>query len=140
NSIKLNDPVAAFSVIRRVRGGSKHAENIPIKDKNVDQKLINEIQIDTLSEEEEKTQHAEPSTEEVRRASSQMKSSKASGNYEVTADLLKAEREPVIRWLYEIFVNVWKNEVMVQDWSLTILIRLYKEKNKYVIVIEEFHY
>ncbi|CAF3235386.1 unnamed protein product [Rotaria sp. Silwood2] len=89
NSIKLNDPAAAFSIIRRLRGASKQVENTPIKDKNgklllnssnrlqrwheyfdeplnipsiVDQKLIDEIQIDALSK-EEKRQNAEPSIE-----------------------------------------------------------------------------
>ncbi|CAF3677329.1 unnamed protein product [Rotaria sp. Silwood1] len=144
NSIKLNDPAAAFSIIRRLRGGSKRIESMPIKDKScklllnssdrlqrwrehfdellnapstVDQKLIDEIQIDTLSKEEEKRQNTVPSIGEIRRALSQMKSRKAPGNDEVTADLPKAGEELVIGWLYEIFVDIWKSELMMQDWS-----------------------
>ncbi|CAF4917239.1 unnamed protein product, partial [Rotaria sp. Silwood1] len=60
------------------------------------EKFINEIQIDTLSEDEERGQNAGPSTEEVRRGSSQVKSSNVPENYEVTDDLLKAEGGPVI--------------------------------------------
>ncbi|CAF1203414.1 unnamed protein product [Adineta steineri] len=158
NSIKLNDPANAFSIIRRLRGGSKRVENMPIKDRNgnlllnssdrlerwreyfhelfnvpsiVDQKIIDEIQIGTLSE-EEKRQNAAPSIEEVRKALFQMKSRKAPGNDEITADLLKAGGEPVIHWLYGIFVDIWKNEVMVQDWNLAILIRLYKKGEKQI--------
>ncbi|CAF2588534.1 unnamed protein product [Rotaria sp. Silwood2] len=55
---------------------------------------------------------------------------KAPGNDEVTADLLKAGGKPVIRWLYEIFVDIWKSELMMQDWSLAILISLYKKGEK----------
>ncbi|CAF3208339.1 unnamed protein product [Rotaria sp. Silwood2] len=133
NFIKLNDPAADFSITRHLHGESKRAENMPIEDKNgklllnssdqlqrwreyfnellnvpstVDQKLIDEIPIDTLSKEEGKRQNAEPSTEEIRGALSQMKSRKALGNDEIIADLLKAKGEPVIRWLHEIFVDI----------------------------------
>ncbi|CAF1118390.1 unnamed protein product, partial [Didymodactylos carnosus] len=147
----------AFSLIRRLRGGSKRIENIPIKDRNgslilnssdrlerwreyfsellnvpstVDQQLIDEIQVKTLTKEEVERQNANPTVEEVRRAVKQMKSRKAPGSDEVTADLLKAGGEPVIRWLFEIFTDVWKNEEMVEDWSLALLIRLYKKGEK----------
>ncbi|CAF1316375.1 unnamed protein product [Adineta steineri] len=119
SSIKLIDPATAFSIIRRLRGG-------------IDQKLIDEIQIGTLSEEEEKKQNAVPSIEEVRRALFQMKSRKAPGSNEITADLLKAGGEPVIHWLHGIFVDIWKKELMVQDWNLAILIRLYKKGEKQI--------
>ncbi|CAF4748714.1 unnamed protein product, partial [Rotaria socialis] len=33
-SIKNKDPATAFSIIRRLRGGSKRVENIPVQDKN----------------------------------------------------------------------------------------------------------
>jgi hypothetical protein len=59
-----------------------------------------------------------------------MKSRKAPGNDEVTADVLKAGGPPVLRWLYEIFTDVWKNEEIVEDWNLAILIRLFKEGDK----------
>ncbi|CAF1127812.1 unnamed protein product, partial [Didymodactylos carnosus] len=157
SSVQRNDPAMAFSLIRRLRGGSKRIENIPIKDRNgslilnssdrlerwreyfsellnvpstVDQQLIDEIQVKTLTKEEVERQNANPTVEEVRRAVKQMKSRKAPGSDEVTADLLKAGGEPVIRWLFEIFTDVWKNEEMVEDWSLALLIRLYKKGEK----------
>ncbi|CAF1083759.1 unnamed protein product [Rotaria sp. Silwood1] len=129
NSIKLNDPAAAFSIIRRLRGGSKRIESMPIKDKScklllnssdrlqrwrehfdellnapstVDQKLIDEIQIDTLSKEEEKRQNTVPSIGEIRRALSQMKSRKAPGNDEAK---VRVEGELLDSFLIEIGVQ-----------------------------------
>ena len=40
NSIRLNDPSTAFSIIRCLRGGSKRVENMPIKGKR-DKLLLN---------------------------------------------------------------------------------------------------
>ncbi|CAF1404768.1 unnamed protein product, partial [Didymodactylos carnosus] len=138
------------------RGGSERIENMPIKDRNgslflnssdrperwreyfsellyvpstADQHLIDEIQVKTLTKEDVERQNANP-TVEVRRAVKQIKSRKASGSDEVTADILKAGGEPVILWLFEIFTDVWKNEEMVEDWSLALLIRLYKKGKK----------
>ena len=57
-----------------------------------------------------------------------MKSRKAPGNDDVTADLLKADGTPVLNWLHEIFVDIWNSEEIVEDWTLAILIRLSKNK------------
>ena len=57
-----------------------------------------------------------------------MKSRRAPGSDEVTVDILKAGGEPIIRWLFEFFTDVWKNEQMVKEWSMTTLIKLYKNK------------
>ena len=157
NSIRLNDPSTAFSIVRCLRGGSKRVENMSIKDKSgklllnsadrlerwrgyfnelfnvlsvIDSNLINEIHIDTISKDEEEQQNALPSIEEIRRALNQMKSRKAPGSDEITADILKAGGAPVIQWLHEIFTGVWKNEEMMTDWNLTIFIKLYKNKGE----------
>ena len=156
-SIKIHDPATAFSIIRRLRGGSKRVENMPIKDRNgkllvnsvdrlerwreyfkelfnvptaVDPDRIDEIQIDDIPKKEEERQNAQPSVEEIRKALNQMKSRKAPGNDEVTSDILKAGGEPVIKWLYELFYDIWKNEEMVEEWNLAILIRLFKKGEK----------
>ena len=157
NSIRLNDPAAAFFIIRCLRGESKRVENMPIKGKSgklllkladhlerwreyfnelfnvpsvIDSTLIDEILIDTISKDEEERQNALPSIEEIRRALNQMKSRKAPGSDEITADILKAGGAPIIQRLYEIFTDVWKNEEMMTDWNLVILIKLYKNKGE----------
>ncbi len=64
---------------------------------SINQNLIDQIHIPTLSTTEEHTQNAQPSIEEVIKAVNQMKSRKAPGSNEVTVDILKAGGEPVIR-------------------------------------------
>ena len=58
-----------------------------------------------------------------------MKSGKAPGNDEITADLLKARGVPVLKCLYHLFDEIWKTEQMIKDWSLVILILLFKNKD-----------
>ena len=95
---------------------------------SVDQYLIDQIKIPTLSTIEECRQNAAISIEEVRKALSQMKSRKAPGSDEITADILKAGGEPVIQWLFNFFTDVWENEQIVKEWNTTTLIKLYKNK------------
>jgi hypothetical protein len=94
-SIKDNDSATAFSIIRRMRGGSKRVEKIPVDDKtgklfvnsrdtlkcwrtffcenlnvcsSVDQNLIDQIQIRLLSTIEEHIQSAQTSIQEVKKS------------------------------------------------------------------------
>ena len=155
HSIKNNDPVTAFSIIRRLKGGGKRDTNIPVQDKSgkvlinpkdtmnrwreffhetlnvntsIDHQLIDEIQVPTLSATEVYKQNAPISVDEVRKALNQMKSRKAPGSDEITADILKAGGEPVIQWLFKFFTDVWENEQAVTEWNMTTLIKLYKNK------------
>ncbi|CAF5168798.1 unnamed protein product, partial [Rotaria magnacalcarata] len=77
---------------------------------------------------EQHRQDKEATLDEVQQALQQMKNRKAPDKDNVTAELLKAGGIPVIKWLHEIFVDIWKNEQMVADWTLAIIIRLYKNK------------
>ena len=163
-SIRNNDFVTAFSIIRRLKGGGKRDNNTPIQDKSgkvlvnpkdtlnrwrrffhdtldvttsIDQNLIDQIQIPTLSVTEECRQNAPISIEEVTKTLEQMKLRKAPGSDKITADILKAGGEPVIQWLFKFFTEVWENEQMVEEWNMTIM-KLYKIKviGKYAITIE----
>ncbi|CAF4497680.1 unnamed protein product, partial [Rotaria magnacalcarata] len=95
-----------------------------------DLQLIDQIKIKIIEKNEEERQNIQPTISEVRKALNQMKSRKAPGNDEITADLLKAGGEPVIKWLHEIFSDVWKQEEMVEEWNLAILIKLFKKGDK----------
>ncbi|CAF4930862.1 unnamed protein product [Rotaria magnacalcarata] len=57
-----------------------------------------------------------------------MKNGKASGNNGISADIIKAGGLPMVKWLHEVFVGIWGNETIVEDWATAILIRLYKNK------------
>ena len=58
----------------------------------------------------------------------QMKNRRVPGNDTIRADLLKAGGITVMAWPHEIFVDIWTNEEIVEDWTLAILIRLFKNK------------
>ncbi|CAF1596751.1 unnamed protein product, partial [Rotaria magnacalcarata] len=80
----------------------------------VDPYVINEVQITAPSRLDLERQNVQPSFEEVKRALNQMKSRKAPRSDEVTADILKAGGEPMIKWLHEIFTDMWENEQVVK--------------------------
>ena len=155
SAIKQHDPATAYAMIRRLRGGKQRVENMPIRDKSgmlllnsadrldrwkeyfcellnvdcvVDQTLINQIRPAYIPTQEVRRQEEVPTIEEVQRALNQMKNGKAPGNDQVTADLLKAGGPAVLTWLHELFVDIWQSEETVDDWTLAILIRLFKNK------------
>ncbi|CAF2569830.1 unnamed protein product, partial [Rotaria sp. Silwood2] len=155
NAIKQHDPSTAYAMIRRLRGGKAKTENLPILDKHgelltnskqsltrwkeyfndllnvpshVDPITIQQIHAVTITTTEQRRQEQTPSLEEVQRAIKQMKNGKAPGNDGISADLIKAGGLPMAKWLHEIFVDIWENETIIEDWSTAILIRLYKNK------------
>ncbi|CAF5016642.1 unnamed protein product, partial [Rotaria sp. Silwood1] len=126
-------------MIRRLRGGKTRIENMPILDKQgnllcsagerlerfkeyfnellnvkviIDPTTANAIQPKNISPTEKNRQEKPPTIMEVQTALKQMKSGKAPGNDEITADSLKVEGTPVLRWLHILFVDIWNNEVM----------------------------
>ncbi len=154
-AIKQHDPATAYAMIRRLRGGRKNVENLPIQDKqgnlllnsqerlcrwkeyyqellnvpsNVNPSILIQIPIPTISSTEQLRQDKLPSIDEVQQAIKQMKNGKAPGNDNISADVLKAGGSPMVKWLHEIFVDIWHNEQIVDDWTTAILIRLYKNK------------
>ncbi|CAF2869532.1 unnamed protein product [Rotaria sp. Silwood2] len=156
--IKQHDLATAYAMIRRLRGGKQRIEDIPILNKQgkllcsardrlerfreffsellnvnsvIDPQVISEIQPAKISAAEQIRQEKLPTMAEVQIAPTQMKSGKA-GNDEITVDLLKAGGTPVLKWLQQLFVDTWKHEISVEDWSLAILIRLFKKGDKKV--------
>ncbi|CAF2223088.1 unnamed protein product [Rotaria magnacalcarata] len=122
SSVKLNDPTNAFNIIRRLsERWREFFDDLLNVSTAVDLQLIDQIKIKIIEKNEEERQNIQPTISEVRKALNQMKSRKAPGNDEITADLLKAGGEPVIKWLHENFSDVWKQEEMVEEWNLAIL-------------------
>ena len=154
-AIKQHDPATAYAMIRRLRGGRANVENYPIQDtdgnlllnsqerltrwkehfnnllnvpSNIDQYVLQQIPIPSISPAEQFRQNEVPSLAEVQQAIRQTKSGKAPGNDNISSDTLKAGGVPMASWLHEIFVDIWQTEEMVDDWTTAILIRLYKGK------------
>ncbi|CAF1574985.1 unnamed protein product [Didymodactylos carnosus] len=90
--------------------------------------ILDMIPIPAIDKAEETRQDTPPSLPEVVQAIRQMKSRKAPGKDDVTAELLKAGGMEIALWLHQIVVDAWINEEMVEDWTMAILIRLYKNK------------
>ncbi|CAF4329403.1 unnamed protein product [Rotaria sp. Silwood2] len=149
------DPATAYTMIRRLKGGKQNVENSPIQDKNgklltnsrdqldrwreyfsellnvnsvVDPHVIDHISIPVIPTAEQERQNEPPTLEEISQALKQMKNRKAPSNDDISTDILKAGELPVLKWLHEIFVDIWQNEEIVDDWILAILIRLFKNK------------
>ena len=154
-AIKQHDPATAYAMIRRLRGDKQRIEHVPIFDKNgkplcnaserlerfreffnellnvnsvIDPSVMDKIESVTNSANEKARQEKPPTLAEVQLAMKQMKSRKAPGSDDITADLLKAGGATVVKWLYQLFVDIWATEEIVEDWSLSILIRLFKNK------------
>ncbi|CAF3991398.1 unnamed protein product [Rotaria sp. Silwood1] len=121
NTIKQHDPATAYAIIRRLRDRRQNVENMPIHNKNgillVNSKarLENQIKPTSLSTMERHCQDKEPTLDVMRQALKQMKNRKAPGKDDITIELLKAGGMPVIRWLHNIFVDIWKYEQIVDD-------------------------
>ncbi len=154
-AIKQHDPATAYAMIRRLRGGKQRIEHMPIFDKNgkllcnaserlkrfreffnellnvnsvIDPSVMDEIEPAVISASEKARQEKPPTLAEVQLAMKQMKSGKAPGSDEITADLPKAGGLTVVKWLHQLFVDIWESEEIVEDWGLAILIRLFKNK------------
>ncbi|CAF4808992.1 unnamed protein product [Rotaria sp. Silwood1] len=58
-----------------------------------------------------------------------MKSRKGRDNDDISADKFKVGELSLLRWLHEIFVDIWQNEGIVDHWILAIFIRFFKNKD-----------
>ena len=68
-----------------------------------------------------------PSEEEIRDATGQLKSGRASGVDVIPAELLKLGDEMVVQWLTELVTRVWDSEDVTSDWLKQVTIPLHKK-------------
>jgi hypothetical protein len=142
-------------VIRQLKGGRTNVDNMPIRNKQgdllsnsddvmvrwseyfyellnvhsiIDPHIIQQIPIPIIPTIEQIRQEKPPSLSEVFDAIKQMKNRKALGVDNISADVLNAGGVPMAKWVHEIVCDVWNGQVMVEDWTTAILIRLYKSK------------
>ncbi|CAF3656698.1 unnamed protein product [Rotaria sp. Silwood1] len=67
--------------------------------------------------------------EELDQVLKRMKSRKGRDNDDISADKFKVGELSLLKWLHEIFVDIWQNEGIVDHWILAIFIRFFKNKD-----------
>ena len=154
-AIKQNDTATVYRIIRCLRGSRANVENQPIQEaggclildaqerldrwkeyfskllnvpSSIDPSVVHQIPAATITSAEELRQDMPPTLNEVEQEINKTKSGKAPGIDDISADILKAGGRPIVKWLHEIFVDVWLTEETVGDWTTAILIQLYKNK------------
>ncbi|CAF3704228.1 unnamed protein product [Rotaria sp. Silwood1] len=159
-AMKKNDPATAYRLIRQLKGRCANIEHHPVQDTNgqllisstarltrwkeyfqdllnvptkVNPLIIQQITPAIIPSHEELRQSMTPSLIEVEQAINKMKSGRAPGIDEISADILKVGGPPMVKWLHEFFVDIWNNEEMIDDWTTAILIRLHKNKGSKAI-------
>ncbi|CAF4477051.1 unnamed protein product, partial [Rotaria sp. Silwood2] len=139
--------------MRRLRGSRSNTEHIAIHDKDgnvltnskdrlkrwreyfdemfnvntaVNEQTLQQIPTSFIDQQELSRQDAVPTVGEVVRPIQQIKNRRAPGKDEVAAELLKAGGLPLAEWIHEIIRVIWEHEVMLKDWTVAALIRIYK--------------
>jgi len=72
----------------------------------------------------------EPNTQEVREAIKELRNNKAPGGDNICAELVKYGRDKLIQLIYGLIKDVWRQEVMPKEWTMTIICPIHKKGNK----------
>jgi hypothetical protein len=89
-----------------------------------------------VDEEPESTEYTdeleitEPSLDEVRQAVESLRNSRAPGEDQLTAELLKNGGPELIRTLHKLICEIWVNETMPEDWGTSLICPIFKKGNK----------
>jgi hypothetical protein len=70
-----------------------------------------------------------PSKTEIEQAIKKLKTTKTSGSDNIPPEALKANPDLIANILHKIYSDIWKNEVMPQDWNIGHVIKLTKKGN-----------
>ena len=68
-----------------------------------------------------------PTTEEIKKAIESLNDGKAAGEDQVTAEMLKIEKENTPKILQKIFSNIWETEELPCEWSTGLIVKLPKK-------------
>ncbi|CAF1295183.1 unnamed protein product [Rotaria sp. Silwood1] len=142
-------------MIRRLKDGQQNSENSAVQDKNgkllissrdklgrrkeyfyellnvksiVDSNVIYHIKTLSIPTTERDRQNKPLTLEELDQVLKRMKSQEGRDNDDVSADKFKVGELSLLRWLHEIFVDIWQNEGIVDHWILAFFIRFFKNK------------
>ena len=70
-----------------------------------------------------------PSKTEIKQAIKKLKTAKALGPDNIQPEALKANPDLAANIIHKIYSDIWKNEIMPQDWNIGHLIKLPKKCN-----------
>jgi len=70
-----------------------------------------------------------PTTEEIVMAIEMLKNGKASGEDDITTELLRKSGKTVMKKLEQIIIKAWREELIPEAWNLSILCPIYKKED-----------
>lgn len=72
----------------------------------------------------------EPAVDEISRAIRKLKNNKAPGNDTISAECLKNGGESLVRALYQLICQIWKEEEIPTSWKESIIVPIHKKGDK----------
>ena len=92
----------------------------------------NEVEANVLEDLENHSEadSSQPNRVEVEQAVKKLQNSKAVGEGEIVAEMLKKEGEVMIDWLLEILQEVWRTKQLPKEWKKSILVPMHKKDRK----------
>jgi len=74
--------------------------------------------------------HRGTNTREVREVIMELRNNKAPGGDNICAELMKCGGDKLRQLIYELIEDVWRQEVMPKEWTMTIICPIHKEGDK----------
>ena len=87
-------------------------------------------QLDREEQLEEEVERVPIIAEEVEVAISKLKNGKSPGICGISAEMLKAGRTVVVKWLHRIMCLAWENGQVPEDWQRAVIVPVHKKGNK----------
>ena len=72
----------------------------------------------------------EPNTQEVREVIKELRNNKAPGGDNICAEMVKYGGDKLIQLIYKLIKDVWRQEVMPKEWTMTIICPMHKKGDK----------
>ena len=87
-------------------------------------------QLDREEQLEEEVERVAIIAEEVEVAISKLKNGKSQGICRISAEMLKAGRTVVVKWLHRIMCLAWENGQVPEDWQRAVIVPVHKKGSK----------
>src|SRR5664279_1807987 len=124
NGLAITDP-------KKVKDRWKeHFEELYHGTNTADTEVLKDLPVSTADSDADDTPKLK--REEIEAAISRMKSGKAPGIDNVTADEMRAAGTIGLDLLFKLFETVWEKEKIPEDWSRAVVVPIFKKKDKTV--------